>query len=251
MHHRLKILAILVLLQLGSLPARAQGIPVVDGRNLVQNIMTALESVAQTQNQIRQYQAQLQQYENQLQNTLAPSSYTWDQASRTMNQLRQSIDTLNFYKTQLGSLDNYLAQFQDVNHYRTSPCFQSSGCTPAQRLALEENLRLAAQARKKANDGLLRGLDQQQQALETDAATLQRLQASAQGATGQMQAIGYANQLASQQSSQLLQIRGLLIAQQNAMAAKMQAEADKDAQTQAADEQFRSGTFRPSTGRTY
>lgn len=60
--------------------------------------------------------------------------------------------------------------------------------------------------------------------LKNDASTLQRLQASAQGAVGQMQAIGYANQLASQQANQLLQIRGLLMAQQNAMATRMQAE---------------------------
>ena len=60
------------------------------------------------------------------------------------------------------------------------------------------------------------------------------LQTLAQGASGQMQAIGYANQLVSQQSNQLLQIRGLLIAQQNAMVTKMQAEADLEAKQQAA-----------------
>jgi P-type conjugative transfer protein TrbJ len=49
-----------------------------------------------------------------------------------------------------------------------------------------------------------------------------------------MQAIGFANQLASQQANQLLQIRGLLIAQQNAVTARMQAEADLEAQQQAA-----------------
>ena len=65
---------------------------------------------------------------------------------------------------------------------------------------------------------------------------MQRLQSAAQGATGQMQAIGYANQLASQQANQLLQIRGLLIAQQNAVTTRMQAEADREAQQQAARE---------------
>ncbi len=49
------------------------GIPVVDGTNLTQNIMSAMESVTQTAKQIQQYQTQLQQYENQLQNTMAPS----------------------------------------------------------------------------------------------------------------------------------------------------------------------------------
>jgi len=63
---------------------------------------------------------------------------------------------------------------------------------------------------------------------------LQSLQSAAQGATGQMQAIGYANQLASQQANQLLQIRGLLIAQQNAMATRMQAQTDLEARQQAA-----------------
>ena len=52
--------------------------------------------------------------------------------------------------------------------------------------------------------------------------------------TGQMQAIGYANQLAANQANQLLQIRGLLIAQQNAATARMQAQADLEAQQQAA-----------------
>ncbi|WP_436627462.1 type IV secretion system protein [Bordetella trematum] len=52
-------------------PAYA-GIPVIDGGNLVQNIMSAMEAVAQTAKQIEQYQTQLQQYENMLQNTMAP-----------------------------------------------------------------------------------------------------------------------------------------------------------------------------------
>ena len=38
------------------------GIPVIDGTNLSQNIMTAIESVAQTLKQIEQYSTQLQQY---------------------------------------------------------------------------------------------------------------------------------------------------------------------------------------------
>jgi P-type conjugative transfer protein TrbJ len=49
-----------------------------------------------------------------------------------------------------------------------------------------------------------------------------------------VEAIGYANQLASQQANQLLQIRGLLIAQQNAVTTRMQAQADLEAQQQAA-----------------
>ncbi len=210
------------------------GIPVVDGTNLSQNIMTAIESVAQTLKQIEQYSTQLQQYENQLQNTMAPAAYIWDQAQSTINGLMSATNTLNYYKNQLGSLDSYVSRFQDVNYYRGTPCFSATGCSAAQWAVMNDVQHLASESQKKANDAVFKGLDQQQDNLTSDAATLQRLQTGAQSAQGQMQAIGYANQLASQQANQLLQIRGLLIAQQNALATKMQAEADKEARQLAA-----------------
>ncbi|STQ10034.1 putative mating pair formation protein [Enterobacter cloacae] len=199
------------------------GIPVIDGGNLAQNIMTAIESVAQTLKQIEQYQTQLQQYENQLQNTMAPAAYIWDQAQTTINRLIAAQNTLAYYENQLGSLDRYLAKFQDVAYYRSSPCFNGSGgCTPAEKAAMEENRRLASESQKKANDALFQTVADQQKALKDDARTLERLQGAAQGATGQLQAIGYANQLASQQANQLLQIRTMLTAQHNAEAAGLQ-----------------------------
>lgn len=212
-----------------SIPAHA-GIPVIDGGNLTQNILSAQESVAQTLKQILQYQTQLQQYENMIQNTAAPAAYIWDQAQSTINGLMNAVNTLDYYKNQLGSLDSYLGKFQDVSYYKSSPCFSSVGCSTAEWAAMRQVGQLASESQKKANDALFKGLDQQQRNLQNDSATLQRLQSSAQGASGQMQAIGYANQLASQQANQLLQIRGLLIAQQNAVATKMQADADKEAQ---------------------
>ncbi len=217
-----------------TIPAQA-GIPVIDGGNLVQNVMSAMEAVAQTAKQIEQYQTQLQQYENMLQNTMAPAAYIWDQAQATMNKLLAAQDTLAYYENQQDSLDAYLSKFQDVAYYRGSPCFNGTGgCTPAERAAMEQNRALASESQKKANDALFQGIKEQQKALTADARTLEQLQGKAQGATGQLQAIGYANQLASQQANQLLQIRAMLLAQQNAVAAKMQADADLDAKQQAA-----------------
>lgn len=51
-----------------------------------------------------------------------------------------------------------------------------------------------------------------------------------------MEAIQAANQLASAQTNQLLQIRSLLVAQQSAAATLAQAQADKESQQIAADE---------------
>ena len=226
---------LLVLYALGVMPpAQAAGLPVIDGANLSQNMVTAVENVAHTLKQIEQYKTQLQQYENMIQNTAAPASYIWDRATTTMNQLRGAIDTLNQYKARLGSIDAYLGKFKDTASYRNSPCFSSAGCTPAQWSALKDSQNLGSESQKKATDALFRGLDQQQNSMESDARQLERLQSAAQGANGQMQAIGFANQLASEQANQLLQIRGLLIAQQNVIATRNQALADDEAKQQAA-----------------
>jgi P-type conjugative transfer protein TrbJ len=164
-----------------------------------------------------------------------------------MNRLRGAIDTLNYYKSQTGSLNAYLSKFQDVAYYRSSPCF-NIGCSKAEWDAMNRNaVQLSSEAQKKANDAMFRGLDRQQDAMEVDARQLQRLQSGAQSVTGQMQAIGFANQ----QANQLLQIRGLLIAQQNAEATRAQAIADHEARTRAADEEALKGKYIPSPRKEY
>jgi P-type conjugative transfer protein TrbJ len=232
-------------------PSASGGLPVIDGANLSQNMVTALENVAHTLKQIEQYKTQLQQYQNMLQNTLAPSAYIWDSATRTMGDLRTSIDTLQYYKTHLGSINAYLGKFKDTSSYRSSPCFTARGCSDADWALLKQSQDLGSETQKKATDALLIALDKQQEAMEADARQLQRLQDGAQGANGQLQAIGYANQLASQQANQLLQIRALLIAQQNMTAARYQALADQEAIQSAATEKFRKGTFERSPIRSW
>ena len=236
----------LALAEPGVMPSTHAAMAVIDAANLRQAMLSATENVAQTLKQIEQYRTQLQQYENMLQNTAAPTAYVWDQAVVTMNRLRGAIDTLDYYKNQTGSLDAYLSKFQDIAYYRNSPCF-NVGCSKAEWDAMNRNaVQLGSEAQKRANDAMFRGLDRQQDAIEADARQLQRLQAGAQGVTGQVQAIGFANQLASQQANQLLQIRGLLIAQQNAEATRNQVIADREAQQAASAEQLRKGKFQPS-----
>ncbi|HCG5236782.1 TPA: P-type conjugative transfer protein TrbJ [Vibrio parahaemolyticus] len=214
------------------------GIPVADGLNLPHNILSAMESVTQTAQQIQQYQTQLQQYENQLKNTVAPASYIWDQAQATINELNQATNTLAYYQNQLGSLDNYLGKFQDVSYYRNSPCFSAQGCSDTEWAAMKESHRISSESQVSASKAAIKGISQQFKALQNDAKQLEKLQRQAQGAEGQLEAIQYANQFASQQSSQLLQIRSLMTAQYNAVATQIQAETDQEARHQAAHEEL-------------
>ncbi len=231
-----------------TLPAQA-GIPVVDAGNLTQNVLTAIENVSQTLTLVQQYQSQLQQYEDQLKNSLAPASFVWSKAQATMKQLDGAINTLNYYKQQAGSLDKYLARYKDLRQYQSSPCFSAGGCSDKERAALLENRQRASEAQKRANDAMFRGLEKQQASLNSDASKLSELQRSAQGAQGRLEAIQYANQFASQQTSQLMQIHALLIAQQNALATKNEAEVDRAAQQTAASKAWRAGKYVPSTGK--
>jgi P-type conjugative transfer protein TrbJ len=249
--HTLKTLvpALALVIWAYPVPSQSSGLPVIDGANLSQNVVTALENVSQTLKQIQQYKTQLQQYQNMLQNTQTPTTYVWDMASKTMNDLRKAIDTLQYYKSSLGSISAYQGKFKDTNSYRGSPCFTRTGCSTSEWAALSNSQNLASEAQKKSLDAVLLAIDKQQEAIQSDAIQLQKIQNLAQNANGQMQAIGYANQLASQQAYQLLQIRALLIAQQNMMAAHYQALADREAQARAADALVLQSTYKPSIPR--
>ncbi|EOC0478874.1 P-type conjugative transfer protein TrbJ [Cronobacter turicensis] len=234
-----------------TLPAQA-GIPVIDSTNVVQTTISAVNNVQAVAKQIQQYQTQLQQYENMLQNTVAPAAYIWDQTNSTINRLLQAQDTLNYYKNQAGSLDSYLKRYQDISYYRSSPCFKSNiVCTADEISALRSADQNSSEARKKANDAVFKVIDQQQETLRSDANKLADLQSQVTGATGQMQAIQAANQLASAQANQLLQIRSILVAQQNAAATVAQVQADREAQQSVADEKTLSGVNTPSPKRIW
>ncbi|MFX1695883.1 P-type conjugative transfer protein TrbJ [Paraburkholderia sp. A1RO-5] len=231
--------------------AQAQGIPVIDAMNVTQATISAIENVAAVSKQIQQYETQLQQYQNMLQNTVAPAAWVWDQANQTINKLLAAQDVLTQFRNQAGSLDQYLSRYEDVNYYRSSPCFAPSSCTDAQRQALLDAQASGSASVKAANDAVLKGVDQQQQTLTSDAANLASLQSQATNAQGQMQAIQAANQLASAQTNQLLQIRGLLVAQQAAEATRAQVAADREAQQMAASAQFFGGTSKPSSDKQW
>lgn len=144
-----KSLAASFLASIMALPATA-GIPVIDGTNVVQTTISAVNNVQAVAKQIQQYQTQLQQYENMLKNTVAPAAYIWDQANSTINKLLQAQDTLNYYKNQAGSLDSYLKRYQDVNYYRSSPCFNSNvECTADEISALRKAEQNSSEAGKR------------------------------------------------------------------------------------------------------
>ena len=215
-----------------ALTAQAQ-IATIDISNVIQSTISAEQAVTQTAQQIQQYQTQLQQLENQIKNTTNPSSFQWDNANAIITGLLTGIKTLNTYQTQAGSINAYLNTTSDASQYQSSSCL-ASGCTTAQIQQLSANAYNGSDAQKSANDDMLRNIAAQQQQLQSDANDLQVLQQNAQSSTGQMQAIQAANQLASNQSMQLMEIRSLMMTQQTAEQARAQSVTDSEAQQLAA-----------------
>jgi len=244
-----KIFQLLILLCVFLGNTANAGIPVIDGTNLSENVISAMEDVAQTikqieqyATQVQQYQTQLQQYENMLQNTMQPAANIWQAANSTMNKLNGMTNTISGLENKYGNLQTYISKFQSAGTYRQNPCYNSAGCSQAQLANLRSSQFDASQAQLDADSASLQSLEQQQTNLQADAANLEQLQGAAQGATGQMQALGYANQLAAAESNQLMQIRSLLIAQQNVLTTRAQAQADLEAQQAASSEQMHDTT---------
>ncbi len=95
-------LSLAVSVSLGlSAPAYA-GIPVTDGGNIAQSSVSAIQNVAQTLKQIEEYRIQLKQYETQLRNSLAPAAYVWDQANKTMANMKGRCRPLASLQTATG-----------------------------------------------------------------------------------------------------------------------------------------------------
>lgn len=249
---------VLIMAFVTSASTFATGIPVFDASNLSQNLVSAMEAVAQTltqmdqyTTQINQYDTQLSQYDNMIKNTAAPTTYIWDKANSIITKVIDAQDMSDYYSNQAHDLDSYLNQFKSASFYRGSPCYGPTGCNDSDREAVWGAQLQAQDAEKKSTDALFKSVDQQQTNLRADAAQLERLQEAATTADGQMKAIQYANQLASNQSTQLLQIRALMAAQQSALANQMAARNDEKARNSAMQQNMTSGSYSMDTPKTW
>jgi P-type conjugative transfer protein TrbJ len=231
----------LSLLALSSMSVLASGMPVIDAANLTQtsvsafqNVTTAVNSAASYARQLLQYKTQLDQYADQLKNTVGPAVSVWQDAQGTIGNV---LGTVNAYQNIGNDLQGYLNKFQGPGYWMSAP---SSAFQP-------QTAGLTAQ--KTANDALLRGILMQQDQIKADAASLQQLQGLASGAQGRNQALQYANQLASLQAKQLMDVRTLLLQAQAAEQARAQTLANDEAMRLAADQKFFAGSFQYSSGK--
>jgi type IV secretion system protein TrbJ len=222
----------------------AGGWPVFDAVHNGQTTLVLAQELLQTAKQVEEYKTQLDQYVQQMKDAAAPALYVWDKANATINKIRGLTGTVDGYINKYGNIDRYLSKFQDLNYWKNSPCYKFGGCTAEELQEVHDAIAFGSESQNESNSDFIRVLQQQQDALEDDAETLGDLQDQAQDADGHMKALQAANQLASAQANQMLQLRSGFNAFANAIIQRQQALQAMEAQAQAAGIALRRDTTR-------
>lgn len=204
---RIHLIAALALALLGPSVAQAQ-FTVTDIVADAQTTETAIQSTAAVAKQIQQYEMQVQQYQNMLQNTAAPLTNLYRQTTSDISGAQSALDGLTRLVPTGQTVTQYLSRFYSGGvSPSTDFCATAGLCTPQQFAAAQAAQSAAAQARDAA---LVAGGQTQLASLQSQATDLQTIGQAAQGATGQMQALGYGNQIAAVGASADLEIASLL-----------------------------------------
>ena len=226
---------------LGLVPlALGTGIPVVDSLlnstatvQLKQQITTATQNVAQTLKQIdqyaqqvRQYETQLMQYAQQVKDATLPVSQVWNQAQGTMRDMMGLVN-----QAQGSQMLAYLQQYKDMNGWLQSNGYYNPN-------AIQQGYAL----QKSTNDTALQMAQAQRTALLNDVQRFQGLQSAAGSADGANKLLSYANQIAAEQTLQLMQMRALCNQMLEEAAARDAAEANRQALMDAATQKALSDT---------
>ncbi len=215
---------IFVLMLLGSTQAHA-GIPVVDIPGIIQSVLSYVEEALQTINQGEQLVNEVTMIENQI-----------AQAEREVQQLQQlpskikvaigtfdllrsaadRIDALAFTTDLKASYDSY----KNINDWRTSNDFSAGQLSSVQNRWYTQQLETA-----KSTAQVLQASNTQ---IGNDKQTLDDMQLAAQNATGDLQIAQANGQLASLQNDQLMQMRTLMMSQQQMEIQQVAQQAERD-----------------------
>jgi type IV secretion system protein TrbJ len=187
-----------------------------------QNVAAVLKQVDQYAEQVRQYQTQLMQYAQQLKDAALPVSQIWGQAQKTMGDMMNLVN-----QAQGAQMLAYLQQYRDLNGWMQSNGGYYNPNAIQQGYALQ----------KSTNDTALQMAQAQRAALLNDAQQFQALQGAAGSADGADKLLSYANQIAAQQTQQLMQLRALCNQMLEESAARDAALANRQAMMDAATQQ--------------
>jgi P-type conjugative transfer protein TrbJ len=199
-------------------------LPVIDAANLVQNTMTALQTIESVIHEVEMIANQVRQIENMIQNTKTYGSGVWDTAALPrLLRLGQVIEQEQALAYTMANVDGLFRQ--RYPGYR--PVTDWSREYDTWTRTTLDTLRGAL------NSASLHGED-----FATEQSRIQALQALSDSAEGRMQALQLGNMMAAEQLQQLVKLRQLMMAQINAQTVYMANQTNRDAQRAATQSQW-------------
>ena len=190
-----------------------------------QTTETAIQSAAAVAKQVQQYETQVQQYQLMLQNAAAPSTNIYRQSTADVSGAQTLLDGVRRLVPSGQSVSQYLSQFASGEVSSSTDFCRAQGLCNSSQFA-------GAQARDAA---LVSGAQTQLTALQSQASDLQSIGTASQGATGELQALGYGNQIGTVAAGANLQIASALTQQTQQQAADRLAAQQALAQSAAAE----------------
>ncbi|MDR1613586.1 MAG: P-type conjugative transfer protein TrbJ [Planctomycetota bacterium] len=219
------ILAMLLFSAAGR--SEAFALAVIDSSNLAQNIVAAREAVTQTQQQIQQLQAQLNQYKRMLQDAMNPGQWVWGDIRDAIDQLKNTMGSIRNLSDMTGGFDRLLGEFGSYDDYASGEGY--GGPPSAASAAAMSGDHAGSRLQKETADDLLRVVKEQREQLDEYQERFDRLKDQAASAEGQQEAIQAGNEFASLQIQSLSQIHALLLAQNTMLAARVEADNNREA----------------------
>lgn len=191
---------------------------VFDGVNFSQNMLTAARELQANINQARQIAYQLQMYRNMLQNTANLPQQVWSDASGTLNELANVVQTGQSLSYAAKNIDS---QFQTVfPGYKASTDYGTS-------------YQKWSDASLDSMRGAMNAAGMQNANYANEAQAIAGLRSAASGAQGQKAAIDAGNEIAMAQVTQLQELRQLVMAQMQSQTAYQAQQVQQQAASEA------------------
>ncbi|MDR1744515.1 MAG: P-type conjugative transfer protein TrbJ [Planctomycetota bacterium] len=221
----MKKIFLVAVLFISACCSEGHALAVFDGSNLAQNIVSAQEAIRHTQNQIQTITNQINQYKRMLQDAMNPGSWEWGDIEDALDQLTNSMDSLDSFGGAAGGLNGFLDSFGSHSKYHESGEYYGRG-----NPALYSGDLAGMDMQKQSADDMFTLITEQQEAMRTYAADLEQLKSAASSAQGQQEAIQAGNEFASMEIQLLSQIHTLLLAQNTMLAAQLETATNRKAQ---------------------
>lgn len=215
-----KVIAIIVMVVMNVIPGNST-LPVVDYTAIANMIQQGLKQIQQYATQLSQLQTEINTYEHQILEAtgIAQAAQIYSQVQGLESQV---VSTVNMFRNG-GGLQGYIQNAQDVNYWLAASNAAYTG-NPGSYWSTTQ---------KTANDQMVNLIAQEEKQIDADTQLLSQLQSQSRSAGTQRAALDVANELSSLQQKQLMEIRTLMVGEQQTLAARNASTANGEAMSAA------------------